>query len=134
MSLSDEERGVLVKMYMDKSFDTLEDARCNMKMCRWNSAANRLYYALFHAVTALFVSDGLSVGSHNGARTVFGKEYVLTGLATEDEAKLFAQMETMRERADYDAAFKASDEVVKERFCRVESMIQHIVEIINRQR
>lgn len=103
-------------------------------MRRWNSAANRLYYALFHAVTALFVSDGLAVSSHNGARTVFGREYVLTGLATEEEAKLFSQMETMRERADYDAAFKADEELVLERFVLVGKMISHIVEIINRER
>lgn len=134
MSLSDEELQLLVKMYLEKSLDTLEDARCNKEMRRWNSAANRLYYALFHAVTALFVSDGLAVSSHNGARTVFGREYVLTGLATDEEARLFSQMETMRERADYDATFKAGEELVFERFILVEKMINHIIELINRER
>ena len=51
----------------------------------WNATANRLFYALFHAITALFVNDGVAVSSHQGAKIRFGKEYVLTGLATEAE-------------------------------------------------
>lgn len=30
---------------------------------RWNACVNRLYYACFYAISALFVRDGLSSGS-----------------------------------------------------------------------
>lgn len=102
MSLKDDEREALINLYLAKSDETLEDARFCRESRRWNSAANRLYYALYHAITALFVSDNISVHSHNGAKIKFGQEYVLTGMATEEEGKLLSQMESMRERADYD--------------------------------
>lgn len=41
-------------------------------------------------------------------------------------------METMRERADYDATFTASEPIIKERTEAVEKMIQHIKELIFR--
>ena len=109
MSLKDIERTELVKLYLAKSTDTLDDARLNQSQKRWNVAANRLYYALFHAIAALYVNDGVAVGSHKGFKARFGKEYVLTGLATEAEGKLLSQMETMRERADYDVTFMADE-------------------------
>ena len=134
MSLKDEERETLVNLYLSKSDETLDDAHLTFKQSRWNASANRLYYALFHAIAALFVSDGIPVHSHNGMKVQFGKEYVLTGLATEEEGKLLSQMETMRERADYDATFQAAESILSERFQRVEQMILHIKELIFRVR
>ena len=134
MSLKEEERSTLVNLYLSKSDETLNDARLTRDQGRWNASANRLYYALFHAITALFVSDGIPVHSHNGMKIKFGKEYVLTGLATDDEGKLLSKMETMRERADYDATFTATQALIDERFDQVEKMILHIKAMINRNR
>ena len=134
MSLKEEERSTLVNLYLSKSDETLNDARLTRDQGRWNASANRLYYALFHAITALFVSDGIPVHSHNGMKIKFGKEYVLTGLATNDEGKLLSKMETMRERADYDATFTATQALIDERFDQVEKMILHIKAMINRDR
>lgn len=64
----------------------------------------------------------------------FGKEYALTGLATDEEGKLLSQMETMRERADYDATFTATQKVIDERFESVETMIRHIKLLVFRKR
>ena len=134
MSLKEEERDTLVNLYLGKCDETLNDARLTRDQGRWNAPANRLYYALFHAITALFVSDGIPVHSHNGLKIKFGKEYVLTGLATEDEGKLLSKMETMRERADYDVTFTATEAIINERFGQVEQMIHHIKELVGRKR
>jgi len=134
MSLKEEERSTLVNLYLSKCDETLNDARLTRDQGRWNASANRLYYALFHAITALFVSDGMPVHSHNGMKIKFGKEYVLTGLATDEEGKLLSKMETMRERADYDATFTATEALINERFDQVEKMILHIKVLIDRNK
>ena len=134
MSLRDEERQTLTELYLRKSDEALNDSFLCVSQARWNASANRLYYSLFHAITALFVSDGILVRSHNGMKVEFGKKYVLTGLASEEEGKLLSQMETMRERADYDATFTASEPIIKERLEAVETMIKHIKELVHRNR
>ena len=134
MNLKDDERQTLVSLYLQKSDEILEDARFNRSQGRWNASANRLYYSLFHAIAALFVCDGFPVHSHNGMKVVFGREYVLTGLASDDEGKLLSQMETMRERADYDVTFTATEALLDERFDLVEKMIQHVKELVVRKK
>jgi len=134
MSLNESDRQTLINLYLKKCDEMLEDARLNCSKGRWNTTANRLYYALFNAITALFISDGFSVSSHNGLKVRFGQEYVLTGLASDTDGKLLSQMETMRERADYDAAFTASEYIINERFQLVENMISHVKELIFRER
>lgn len=73
-----------------------------------------MYYSLFHAVTALLVKDGHKVSSHRGIKGALGLHYVTTGLIDVEEARIFAQLATLREKADYDVIFTASqDEVLK---------------------
>jgi len=112
MSLDEQSRNTLVSLYWDKSsntFDELENAVQNEK---WNMAANRMYYALFHAITALLVKDGHQVSSHKGVKGALGLYYVTTGLISAEDARVFAQLATLRERADYDVVFSASRDSV----------------------
>lgn len=109
MSLNDEERNTLVKLYLAKATETLKDAELAAKSKSWAMAANRIYYAVFHATTALFVHDGISAGSHRGIKALFGQHYVLTGKMPSDYARFLAKMETLRDKADYNIMFEASE-------------------------
>ncbi|MBO4215743.1 MAG: HEPN domain-containing protein, partial [Bacteroidaceae bacterium] len=71
MSLSDEERQTLVRMELQKAHDAYEDIGILQQAGRWSGAANRLYYAVFHAVNALFIHDGHQSNSHKGSHALF---------------------------------------------------------------
>lgn len=75
MSLSDSERRIIVSRELEKSERTFEDVLFCANQGKWETAANRLYYALFHALSALFVSDGYQVKSHRGILAMFGEHY-----------------------------------------------------------
>lgn len=109
MGLNDESRKDLVSLYWSKSLLTLEEAEVAAAASKWNMAANRIYYALFHAVSALFIKDKHPVGTHKGAKATLGMYYVVTGKISVDEGRFFAQMETLRDKADYDIVFSASE-------------------------
>lgn len=113
MSLDDEKRKTLVGLYLSKAEVTYEEMQIALKAEKWGMAANRLYYSVFHAATALFVHDGLTVGTHRGAKAMLGQQYVLTGIISTEYAKMFAQLETLRDKADYNIMFvaKANDVV-----------------------
>ena len=78
MSLSESERQIIVGREMEKADRTFGDVLFCMKERKWETAANRLYYALFHAVSALLVHDGYQVKSHRGILALFGEYYVRT--------------------------------------------------------
>lgn len=57
MSLNEEERYTLVALEYEKAqaiFSQIEGLR---SLGYWDNIANRLYYALFHAVSALLIHD-----------------------------------------------------------------------------
>ena len=43
----------------------------------WDVVANRIFYAAFHAVSALLIHDHIEVRSHKGAGLMFGQKYVI---------------------------------------------------------
>ena len=130
--MEDQEKEILVSLYLSKGEEVLSDAVLCMENKRWNSAANRLYYAVFHVLNALLISDNKPACSHKGMKLVFGKNYVLTGLASEEEAYLLSRMETMRNKADYDCTFTAKAEVVTELYPQVRNLVEHLKQLTKR--
>lgn len=58
MSLTESEKDIIVRREYEKAIAFLEQADGNAKMGYWDVVANRMYYAVFHAVSALLVHDG----------------------------------------------------------------------------
>lgn len=55
MSLNEEERVILVAREYEKAQQFCKEAIGNAELGFWNVVANRLYYALFHAVSAMLI-------------------------------------------------------------------------------
>ena len=70
MSLSDEERRTMVEHELNKAHKTMEQVYVLANNEFWDGAANRLYYAAFHAVCALLIYDGISVHTHHGVNSM----------------------------------------------------------------
>lgn len=64
----------------EKSLAFYSQAQANAEIGLWDVVANRLYYSLFHAVSALLIKDKHKVGTHKGAVLMFGQHYVKTGV------------------------------------------------------
>jgi uncharacterized protein (UPF0332 family) len=79
----------LVLYRMERAHETLEDARILAGKGRWNACVNRLYYACFHAVSALLVRDGFSSSMHAGVRSLFNRQYVQAGEIPKDLARTY---------------------------------------------
>lgn len=126
MNLTDEERQIVVKLEFEKAERFLGQAVKNVAIEEWDVVANRLYYSVFHAVSALLISDGHQVGSHQGAVMMFGQHYVKTGQFTADEGRFYSQLQTMREKADYNAAWQSTQEIVKPLIEPVKSFLSKI--------
>ena len=89
MSLTEEERRVMVELEIERAekitmqFETLREQQY------WDTLVNRMYYAAFHAVSALLIHNALHVHTHRGALNMFNKEFVRTGVFSEEEGHCF---------------------------------------------
>ena len=80
MSLTEEERKIIVGLEFEKARKAFAQTAELRKLGYWDTVANRLYYAVFHAVSALLIRDGHKVNTHKGAISAFGLNYIRTGL------------------------------------------------------
>lgn len=113
MSLSDEERRIMVELEIERAEKITEQFNTLREQQYWDTLVNRMYYAVFHAVSALMIHNAISIHTHRGALNAFNKEFVRTGVFTEEEGHLFSKLEGMRERGDYNCFIDATeDEIV----------------------
>lgn len=113
MSLREEDRQVIVMLELEKADKTLAQLQVQIEAGLWELAANRLYYALFHAVSALLVHDKHEVGTHRGAVGKFSLFYVKTGLFSKEEGRLYSQLQSLREDGEYNCYIDIDKEDVE---------------------
>ena len=134
MSLKEEERQIIIRLELEKADSIFAENEGLVEKGYWNTLANRLYYALFHAVSALLVSDGREVGSHKGAAIRFHQYYVKTGIFTEEEGSFFSQMETLREKSDYNCFFNVTETDIVSKIAPTSSFIEKVKQYVTEQK
>ena len=126
MSLKEADRKALVVLGMEKSDKMVDEVRRLVDYSMWSLAANRLYYALFHAVTAMLISDNHTVGTQLGAINNFSLYYVKTGIFTREEGKLYSQLQQLRDDGDYNCAVDVDRDDVEPKVAPTLSLIEKI--------
>lgn len=58
----------------------------------------------------MLLIDGIKTGTHKGTSVQFGKSYILPGLFSRQDGLLYSQLQTMREKADYQNVFALEEE------------------------
>lgn len=66
MGLTFDEKRALINYRIQKSRNSLIEATDNANLGHWSLVANRLYYSLFHAATALLTDKGMTAKTHGG--------------------------------------------------------------------
>lgn len=110
MSLTNEDKEILVRLHLEKAHACLADGDQLVKINSISAAANRFYYAVFHAIHALFVANGINSKSHHGTNAQFHQNFIKTGIIDPKFGHFIALMENMREKADYDVIYDVSKE------------------------
>lgn len=112
MGLNEEERAIMVQREYEKAVKFYQQTVTNADLGIWDVVANRLYYSAFHAVSALLIKDQHKVGTHKGAVLKFGLYYVKTNIFTIEEGRLYSQLQSIREKADYNCNWDATEQDV----------------------
>lgn len=133
MNLNQEDRRIIVELELEKVENIFAEHEVLLKAGFWSTLANRLYYSLFHAVTALLINDGYEVGTHKGAAIRFQQYYVKTHIFSVEEGRFYSQLQSMRESADYNCSFEVSENDVLTKIEPIRQFIEKIKQYINHQ-
>ena len=132
MSLSIEERNAIVEHRLQKAHDTFTEAKGIVEMSYWHAAANRLYYACYYAVSGLLIKNGYSAHTHGGVLGLFGKHFVVSGIISKEQNKLYHQLFDLRQSGDYDDWFNMEESDITPLLEPAEKFIAEIENLINK--
>jgi uncharacterized protein (UPF0332 family) len=108
MGLNDEERKTIVGLELEKADRFLKQANTMCDMEQWDMAANRYYYACFHAVQALFIHNKLASRRHSGMLTQLGLHFIKPGIIEDRLGAFLTRMEQLREKGDYNCLIEVT--------------------------
>ena len=74
--MNNEERKIAIQLIQEKALRNFQQAKSLADTGYWDLIVNRLYYSLFHAVTAMMFKDNILSKTHKGTAQQFGKYYV----------------------------------------------------------
>ena len=130
MSLSNEERKAIVEYRIEKAMVSLKDTKDIAALGKWSLAANRLYYALYYAATALLINDGHFTRTHSGMISMMSLHYVQKGVLTKEDGKLIKRIFDLRQESDYDDFIDADEDDIKLYLPLVANLVNTIVLLI----
>ena len=133
MTLSEENRNIIVNYRLQKAKETLAEAKGGAEMGFLHSAANRLYYACFYAVTALLIKNKYPTHTHNGVITLLNKHFVLEGIISKEQNKLYGKIFELRQKGDYHDLVVIKEEDVLPLIQPAEQFITEIENLINKE-
>lgn len=101
----------VVAFRLEKADKDLRAAKTLISSQDWEVAINRLYYAAFHAVSALLFKNDIKVKAHSGAKAMLELHFVKTSLLSVEWGRFYAQLFNERNDSDYEdfALFTAED-------------------------
>lgn len=88
-----------------KAQEVLKEAKVLLDQQLPGGAISRAYYAAFHAATALLISKGLEVKSHQGLGKMFSLHFIKTGLMDSKFSRILSLAQKYREEADYNSEY-----------------------------
>lgn len=97
---------------LSKAETYLQDAQKTLELEMYETAANRSYYAIFHAARAVLALDGLDFKKHSGVISNFQMRYIKTGVFDKRLSDIIKSAFSLRTESDYEDFFIISKEDV----------------------
>lgn len=119
----EEKRAEIVRYWWDRAQESLGAARRELAADSYNFAMNRIYYALFYAVSALLLEGGHRFKKHSGVRAAFNRHIIKTGRMEQRHGNLYNEVFDERQAGDYVAFTKFDAQYLQEKIDACEQFL-----------
>ena len=115
---------------IERSRESLEEAKILAASQHWNTTANRLYYACFYIASAYLVLNEYEASTHVGVKRIFNKELIASKLIASSSGLLYNKLFNLRQDADYRDFADVSQKEIEPMIDDVETLIEQIIKLI----
>lgn len=118
----EEKKGLSNARYLHAE-ECLQAAKLLLESGNFKSAANRSYYAVFHAMRAVLAFDEIDMKHHSGIISEFRRLYIKTGIFDTKLSSIISVLFSIRQDSDYDDFFVISKAEVVEQIANAETFL-----------
>ena len=93
---------VLSEHRFSQALSCLKQAKLLIDAEEYKGAANRSYYAVFHAIRSVLALEGRDYGKHTAVMGHFRKEYIKSKIFDEQLSAILTLLFKVRNDSDYD--------------------------------
>lgn len=124
-------RNEYVQYRLERAKKSLQIGEKLLKDGFYEDAINRIYYAVYYAVSALLYTRKLYPKTHRGMKSLFNKEFIQTGLIDKSQEDFYSQIFARRFEADYEDFFQIDLPRTKHYYEDAKKLITIIEDILN---
>ena len=121
---------------IEKADECIRAALVLMEAKEYSAVLNRTYYAIFHAVRAVFALDSVDRKKHSGGISCFQQNYVKTGLFDKEYSNIVQDAFEIRQESDYEDFYVILKEDVTLQLENAKKFVsqvkQYVEKLINR--
>ena len=118
---------------LEKAKSDLNASKKTLELEMYDTAANRSYYAIFHAARAVLALNGEDYKKHSGVISNFQKNYIKTGLLEKNLSNIIKLAFDIRNECDYEDFYIISRDDVIRQVAEAEIFLSHIEEYLNKE-
>lgn len=90
----------LVAYRMERSNESIEAAKIMFENNMLTFSMNRIYYAMFYAVSALLLLHGITFSKHGQVKGYFNREFIKKGVFPLEMGKVYNKVFEYRQKFD----------------------------------
>lgn len=124
MTLSTEEKKLLIDYRVEKSDATFLEAVKTAELGFYSLAINRLYYSVFYLSLAVNIKNGDTARTHSGVYNLICRRFGATQRLTKEENNLYRRLFSMRQTGDYDDLVDWTESDVTPLIPQVEALLK----------
>ena len=121
-----------IEIKIEKSIATLEDSKFLIENNKLEIAANRLYYSIFHILSALAEKYNFETSKHIQLLGWFNKNFIINNKVDKKYGKIAHKLFDLRSKADYDYYTSFNLEQVNDMYNDANSFIKEILYLIKK--
>ena len=126
MPVDEQDKQSLSKVRFSHALECLHEAESLLAERQYKGAANRSYYAVFHAMRSVLALDGIDRKHHSGVISEFMRLYIKAGIFDKNCSALINAQYEYRTSSDYDDFFIVSKAEVVEQVSNAQLFLEMI--------
>jgi len=129
-----DKRKTLAGYRLETANDCMSSAKLEFDAGKYKASANRVYYAMFHAIRAVLALDGVDFKKHSAVISQFRQSYIKTGIFDSKYSDTIKHMFNVRMDSDYEDFYVISKDEVKEQIDEIIYFISAVTAYITTQK